>query len=109
MLERVGRAAARERATCEDDQHGQARRPASDVARQLEANPAVLCLGLVAKEGQAAGVVAEDQVRPAVVVVVGPGQAAAHALLVEIGTRLRRYIAKPPVAVAQKQLRLLCE
>src|SRR5207247_545575 len=79
------------------------------VAHQLQAQPAVAAVRAVAQQRHRPGVVTEGQVGLAVVVVVGPGQAAPHPPLPEIAPRPGRHVPEPAPALAQEELRLLGE
>src|SRR5919204_4045077 len=79
------------------------------VADQFQAQPGVRRIGAVVQQRQRPSVVAEGQVRFAVVVVVGPGQAAADVALAEVAPHLRRHVPKAPLPLPQKKLRLLGE
>src|SRR5262249_4491961 len=79
------------------------------VADQLQTYPVVVPRAGVVQQRRRAAVVAEGQVGPAVVVVVGPGQAAADVPLPEITPRPGGNVAEAAAALPLEELRLLGE
>src|SRR5439155_22080931 len=79
------------------------------VADQLQTEPVMGRGGGVAQQADGPAVVAVGEIGPAVVVEIGPGQAATDQLLAEIRPCLARYVAELPLAIAQKQLGFLRE